>query len=330
VAAETQWVPYSDPPLDDETDTGALRAVRMMPEAPTLQTSTVEAERMARWYPDDAPGRGADQGRRARRTAARAESPLLRAAGLLQGGRADDQPLRGRAAGGRHKVLEHRDVNGGWLRPAVFGAMDGLVTNASLIAGVGGGGGASRAILLTGVAGLIAGAFSMATGEAISISSQNELTEAEVVVEQLQHSRNPRGEERQLAQIFVKRGVDPELASEVARQISADPEEAIKLHVREELGIDPDDLPSPWTAAGASFAAFTVGALIPLLPFLIGFPVFLLALVISGIAAFAGGAAVAKLTGRPVLMGGLRQFAAAAVATGMTFLIGQLVGASIS
>ncbi len=235
-----------------------------------------------------------------------------------------------REPGGRHRALRHRDVSGGWLRPAVFGAMDGLVTNASLIAGVGGGGAANHTIVLTGLAGLIAGAFSMATGEYISVISQNELTAAEVVVEQLQHSRNPEGERRELAEVFVKRGVDPHLAEVVVRQISADPEQAIAVHVREELGIDPDDLPSPRTAAGASFASFTVGALVPLLPYLVGFPSFMLALVLAGLAAFLGGGAVARLTGRPVLVGGVRQFGLGALATGMTFLVGHLVGTHIS
>jgi VIT1/CCC1 family predicted Fe2+/Mn2+ transporter len=236
----------------------------------------------------------------------------------------------GREIRGRHRALRHRDISGGWLRPAVFGAMDGLVTNASLIAGVGGGGAANRTIVLTGLAGLIAGAFSMATGEYISISSQNELTQAEVAVEQLQHSRNPEAEQRELAEVFVKRGVDPHLADVVARQISADPEQAIAVHVREELGIDPDDLPSPWTAAGASFASFTVGALVPLLPYFLGLPSFVLALVLAGLAAFLGGGAVARLTGRPVLVGGVRQFVAGGLATGMTFLVGHLVGAHVS
>lgn len=231
---------------------------------------------------------------------------------------------------GRHRALRHRDVSGGWLRPAVFGAMDGLVTNASLIAGVGGSGAANHTIALTGLAGLVAGAFSMATGEYISVSSQNDLTEAEIAVEELQHSRNPRAEERELAEVFAKRGVTPDLAEAVARQISADPRQALAVHVREELGVDPDDLPSPWTAAGASFASFTVGALIPLLPYLIGFPAFLLALVLAGLAAFAGGAAVARLTGRPVLVGGLRQFALGALATGMTFVVGHLLGTHLS
>ena len=230
-----------------------------------------------------------------------------------------DQPLR-----------EHRDVSGGWLRPAVFGAMDGLVTNSSLIAGIGGGGGGHGAIVLTGIAGLIAGAFSMATGEYISVTSQNELTAAEVELERMQHHRDPAGKQDRLAEIFMDKGVSPNLAEAVARQISADQDRAVATHVREELGIDPDDLPSPRTAAAASFAAFTVGALIPLSPFLAGFPILWLALALAGVAAIAGGAAVAKLTNRSMLAGGLRQFTAAFLATGVSFAVGHLIGGVVS
>jgi vacuolar iron transporter family protein len=230
-----------------------------------------------------------------------------------------DQPLR-----------EHRDVSGGWLRPAVFGAMDGLVTNSSLIAGIGGGGGGHGAIVLTGIAGLIAGAFSMATGEYISVTSQNELTAAEVELERMQHLRDPAGKQGRLAEIFMDKGVSPNLAEAVARQISADQGRAVTTHVREELGIDPDDLPSPRTAAAASFAAFTVGALIPLSPFLAGFPVLAVALALAGIAAVVGGAAVAKLTDRSMLAGGLRQFTAAFLATGVAFAVGHLIGGVVS
>jgi len=231
---------------------------------------------------------------------------------------------------GGEVLREHRDVNGGWLRPAVFGAMDGLVTNASLIAGIGGGGGAGGMIVLTGLAGLIAGAFSMATGEYISVKSQNELNLAEVELERRQHARNPVGKHRRLTEIYMEKGVSPNLAEAVARQISADPERSVATHSREDLGIDPDDLPSPRTAAVASFFSFVVGALIPLSPFLIGYPVLKVALVISGLAAFVGGAAVAKLTGRSMLLGGLRQFTAAFVATGMAFLVGNLIGGQVS
>ena len=233
-------------------------------------------------------------------------------------------PLPGQA------LREHRDVSGGWLRPAVFGAMDGLVTNSSLIAGVGGGGGARGAIVLTGIAGLIAGAFSMATGEYISVTSQNELTAAEVELERMQHRHDRAAKLGRLTEIYMDKGVSPNLAEAVARQISADEDRAVATHVREELGIDPDDLPSPRTAAGASFAAFTVGALLPLSPFLLGVPNLKLALVIAAIAALVGGAAVAKLTDRSMLLGGLRQFTAAFLATGMAFAVGHVIGGHIS
>src|SRR6516165_494735 len=115
---------------------------------------------------------------------------------------------------------QHRDVSGGWLRPAVFGAMDGLVTNLSLIAGVGGGGASGHLIVLTGLAGLAAGAFSMSAGEYVSVSSQNELVQAEVSKERYELEHNPETERRELAATFVQRGVDPDLADQVARQIS--------------------------------------------------------------------------------------------------------------
>ena len=170
----------------------------------------------------------------------------------------------------------------------------------------------------------------MATGEYISVTSQNELTQAEVELERLQHRRDREGKLGRLTEIYMDKGVSPNLAEAVARQTSADEDRAVSTHVREELGIDPDDMPSPRTAAAASFAAFTVGALLPLSPFLLGVPNLKLALVIAGLAAIIGGAAVAKLTDRSMLLGGLRQFTAAFVATGMAFLVGHLIGGHIS
>jgi vacuolar iron transporter family protein len=229
------------------------------------------------------------------------------------------------------EAAKHRDIDGGWLRPAVFGAMDGLVTNVSLIAGIGGSGGADKMIVLTGIAGLIAGAFSMATGEYISVKSQNELTQAEIEIERRQVLRDPAGKRRRLAQLYIERkGVSPNLADAVVQQISSDPDRAVEAHVREELGIDPEDLPSPQVAAVASFASFTVGALIPLAPFLLGLPSLKVALVLAGAAALTGGAAVARLTGRSMLMGGVRQFSAAFLGTGAAFLIGHLIGTHVS
>src|SRR5438270_192822 len=162
---------------------------------------------------------------------------------------------------------QHRDVSGGWLRPTVFGAMDGLVTNVSLIAGVGGGGLDRQRIILTGLAGLVAGAFSMSTGEYTSVVSQNELVSAEVEMERRELTRNPEREKRELAEAFVDKGVDATLARQVAEQVSRDPDEALRMHAQEELGVDPEELPSPWVAALSSFFAFSVGAVVPLVTF---------------------------------------------------------------
>jgi vacuolar iron transporter family protein len=224
---------------------------------------------------------------------------------------------------------QHRDVSGGWLRPAVFGAMDGLVTNVSLIAGVGGGGGSHQFIVLTGLAGLAAGALSMATGEYVSVSSQNELVEAEVRKERHELEVHPDAEREELAAMLQHRGIDADLARQVAKQISTSPEEALGMHVREELGIDPNELPSPVTAAGASLATFAVGALIPLLPYLLGYNSLWIALALSAVAAFVGGGLVARLTDRPFLRGALRQLVLGAAAAGITYLIGYAVGSRV-
>jgi VIT1/CCC1 family predicted Fe2+/Mn2+ transporter len=210
--------------------------------------------------------------------------------------------------------------------------MDGVVTNASLIAGATGAHATNHTILLTGLAGLVAGAFSMATGEYISVTSQNEVTIAEVEAERRELERNPGRELAELAEVFMKKGLEPTLALEVARQLSDDPEQALVVHAREELGIDPDDLPSPWTAATASFGAFTVGALTPLLPYLFGVASsasFKVSLILAGLFAFGGGAVVANAAKRPAGAGGFRQFALGALATGMTFLVGHLVGTQV-
>jgi VIT1/CCC1 family predicted Fe2+/Mn2+ transporter len=221
---------------------------------------------------------------------------------------------------------QHRDVSGGWLRPAVFGAMDGLVTNVSLIAGVGGGGLSRSTIVLTGLAGLAAGAFSMAAGEFVSVSSQNELVNSEVEKERFELESNPVDEQNELAALYRMRGVDADLAAEVARQLSRHPEEALRIHVREELGVDHHDLPSPLTAAAASLATFAVGALIPLLPYLLGYSSLAAALGLAAIAAFVGGGIVARITARPFVRGALRQLALAALAAALTYGIGRLAG----
>jgi VIT1/CCC1 family predicted Fe2+/Mn2+ transporter len=223
---------------------------------------------------------------------------------------------------------DHRDVTGGWLRPTVFGMMDGLVSNTALIAGVSGGGVVGQTLVLTGLAGLAAGAFSMATGEYISVASQTELTRAEIEIEKAELARVPEAEEAELAAIYRSRGVDEETARAVAHQLSRDPEQAWRVHAREELGVDPDDLPSPWVAAGSSFVSFCAGALVPLLPYLFGARSLVLAVVLAGLALFGGGALVSRFTNRSALYSGARQLVLGGLAAGITHLVGQAVGAS--
>jgi VIT1/CCC1 family predicted Fe2+/Mn2+ transporter len=221
---------------------------------------------------------------------------------------------------------EHRDVSGGWLRPAVFGAMDGLVTNVSLIAGVGGGGGSQHAIVLTGLAGLAAGAFSMAAGEYVSVSSQNELIHSEVDKERHELTHNAVAEQAELAGMLRQRGVSPATARQAAAEISAHPEKALAVHALEELGVNPSELPSPAVAAGASLASFAVGAVVPLLPYLLGFDTLGVALGLAALAAVIGGGLVARLTSRPFWRGALRQLILGILAAGVTYLIGRAVG----
>lgn len=227
--------------------------------------------------------------------------------------------------GGHH----HRDVSGGWLRPAVFGAMDGLVTNVSLISGVGGSGARTHFIILTGLAGLAAGACSMAAGEFVSVSSQNELVGSEVHKERLELENNPVAEQRELAATFRARGVEAGLARQVAEQISRNPDHALSVHVREELGVDPQELPSPLVAAGASLVTFSAGALVPLLPYLLGAASLPLALGCAAVAAVVGGGTVARMTNRPFIRGAARQLFLGVLAAAITYGIGRLVGGGV-
>jgi VIT1/CCC1 family predicted Fe2+/Mn2+ transporter len=208
----------------------------------------------------------------------------------------------------------------------VFGAVDGLVTNASLISGLGGGGAAAHTVVLTGVAALVAGAFSMGTGEYISVTNQNELIQSEVSLERRMLSRFPAAEQEELAGYFRKYGADADTAGRMAAAVSSDPGTALRLHAREELGVDPDELPSPVMAGAASLLAFSVGALVPLFPYLVGAPVLGLSLALTAIALVSGGMVVGRLTGRPILPSGVRQFLLGAMAIAVTFLVGYLIG----
>ncbi|WP_432013386.1 VIT1/CCC1 transporter family protein [Streptomyces cucumeris] len=223
----------------------------------------------------------------------------------------------------------HRDVNGGWLRPAVFGAMDGLVSNLALMTGVAGGAVDRQTIVITGLAGLAAGAFSMAAGEYTSVASQRELVQAELEVERRELRKHPVDELEELAALYESRGVEPKLAREVAEQLSKDPEQALEIHAREELGVDPDDLPSPTVAAVSSFGSFALGALLPVLPYLLGAVALWPAVVLALIGLFVCGAVVARVTARSWWYSGLRQLALGGAAAGVTYALGTFFGTAI-
>ncbi|MCX4630412.1 VIT1/CCC1 transporter family protein [Streptomyces sp. NBC_01443] len=223
----------------------------------------------------------------------------------------------------------HRDVNGGWLRPAVFGAMDGLVSNLALMTGVAGGAVAPQTVVITGLAGLAAGAFSMAAGEYTSVASQRELVLAELDIERQQLLGHPIDEMEELAELYVSRGVEPALAREVAMQLSRDPDQALEIHAREELGIDPDDLPSPTVAAVSSFGSFALGALLPVLPYLLGATSLRPAVLLALAGLFACGAVVSRVTARTWWYSGLRQLLLGGAAAGVTYVLGTWIGGAV-
>jgi VIT1/CCC1 family predicted Fe2+/Mn2+ transporter len=224
----------------------------------------------------------------------------------------------------------HADVSGGWLRAAVFGAMDGLVSNTALVAGVAGGGASRHAIVLTGVAGLIAGAVSMSLGEYTSVKTQNEQLDLEVAKERRELKQNAQGELAELVEMITARGVDEGLAREVAEQLHQDPDVALRLHIVAEVGLSPEDKPSPRLAAASSLLTFSVGAVFPLLPYLFGLSLLWVALVSGGVGLFVAGALSSRFTPRPWWYAGLRQLLFGAVAAGATYLIGWAIGVGAS
>ncbi|HZG05130.1 MAG TPA: VIT1/CCC1 transporter family protein [Streptomyces sp.] len=223
----------------------------------------------------------------------------------------------------------HRDVSGGWLRPAVFGAMDGLVSNLALMTGVAGGTVDRQVIVISGLAGLAAGAFSMAAGEYTSVASQRDLVLAELEVERRELRRNPEDERQELVALYEGRGLTPELAAQVAEQLSRNPERALEIHAREELGVDPGELPSPSLAAVSSFLSFAAGALIPVLPYLLGAAALWPAVAVALLGLFLCGALVARITARPWWYSGLRQLTLGGAAAAVTYGLGTLFGVAV-
>ncbi len=224
----------------------------------------------------------------------------------------------------------HRNVQGGAARAAVFGISDGLVSNVALILGVAGASPAPGYVRLAGLAGLIAGAVSMAAGEYVSMTAQRELLERELEMERLELSRRPEAERRELAQIYRSRGVDEATAEQLASALSRDPELALQTHAREELGIDPESLGRPLSAAVSSFVTFSIGASIPLVPYFFGTgtAALVVAVVLGVAAALTVGSLLARFTGRPVALSAARQLVFSAVPAAITFGIGSWVGVS--
>jgi VIT1/CCC1 family predicted Fe2+/Mn2+ transporter len=230
--------------------------------------------------------------------------------------------------GQRHKGVEH----GGNLRAAVFGINDGLVSNASLIMGVAGATAQSSIILITGVAGMLAGALSMAAGEYVSVRSQRELFEYQIGLEREELEHYPEEEAEELALIYNARGLPMEQARDMAGNLIRDPEKALDTLAREELGLNPDDLGSPWGAALSSFTAFSAGSMVPILPFLFapGATPIIAAALLTAASLFIVGAVLSLFTGKGAVFSGLRMVLVGGTAGVVTYSIGRLLGISLT
>ena len=229
-------------------------------------------------------------------------------------------------------VDHHRNVRGGASRAAILGAGDGLLTNVSLILGVAGASTNPSPVRLAGVAGLLAGAFSMATGELVSVRAQEELVQKEIESERQELKGNPHGEKRELMRMLRLEGLPPEQAQIVADILSANDQAALGAHVRLELGVDPEPHALAGQAALASFLAFTLGALLPLFPwfFIGGVAAVIWSVAIGVVSSIALGAAIGRSTGRGALRTAVRQLIATVIAAAITFSVGKLIGVSTS
>jgi len=265
--------------------------------------------------PDAAPGMATDERGHARTLAK-----------LIEGGKPDQ---RQRIA---NRERWHRGDRSGALRAGVFGVSDGLVSNTALVMGFAGSGSARSAILLAGIAGLLAGSFSMAAGEYVSMSGQREMYQREISLEAQELDENPDEERTELVLLYRAKGLDREDAERVADRIMSDREVALDTLAREELGLDPDSLGSPWSAAISSLFTFGLGAFVVVLPYLIGSGTAALVAAIGlfVVALFGVGASIGMLNGRSALRSGLRQVVVGVLAAGITFGIGRLIGTRVS
>lgn len=215
------------------------------------------------------------------------------------------------------------------MRAATFGAMDGLVSNTALIAGVAASADAD-AVVLAGVAGLLAGAFSMALGEYTSVKTANEQVDAEVRVERRAFRKHPQAERAELVEILVDMGMTQDTAAKATEEIHRDETRALNFHLVQELGVDPNEKPSPWVAAGSSFLMFAIGAIIPLIPYLLGFASLWAGLAFGGVGLMLAGGVAARFTRKPLWLGSVRQLAFGGIAIGATYLVGLLIGTTVT
>ena len=222
----------------------------------------------------------------------------------------------------------HRNISGGGARAAVFGISDGLVSNVSLILGMAGAHASAGSVRVAGVAGLIGGAFSMATGEYVSMRAQSELMERELDVERQAILTDPEDERRELAALYRSRGIEPDMADELSVKMMRNPDLALETHAREELGFTPGETGRPFQAAASSFVMFAIGAFIPLAPWLItgGTTATLWSVALGAVASLIVGAALSIFTGRSWMWSASRQLLLAGAAAGVTYTIGHLIG----
>jgi len=300
---------------DERRHEQALRALQDGAEGPTVPAGTARAE-----------GPTAPAG------TAPAEGPTVPAHPARTGRRPSDR-VDGDAL--RQQLSEaepwHRADKSGTLRAAIFGVSDGLVSNAALIMGFAGSGVDNATVAFAGLAGLLAGAFSMAAGEYVSVASQRDVFQREIALEAAELANSPEEEQHELELLYRAKGMDPELARAAAEQIIGDPGSALDTLAREELGLDPDDLGSPVRVAASSFASFAVGAVVPLLAFalLSGTAAALVAVVLTALALLLVGGLVGRLSGAGVVRPALRQLLVGGAAAAVTYAVGRLIGGSV-
>jgi VIT1/CCC1 family predicted Fe2+/Mn2+ transporter len=222
----------------------------------------------------------------------------------------------------------HSDVSGGWLRAASFGAMDGLVSNTALIAGVAAGAN-THAVVLSGIAGLLAGSFSMALGEYTSVTTANEQIDSELRLERRAFHAHPQAEMAELVQMLVQMGMSERTARVASEEIHKDENQAVNFHMVAELGVDPREKPSARLAALSSFFMFAIGAIIPLIPYLLGFDSLAGGLVCGAVGLLVAGGVAARYTGKPVWWASARQLAFGAIAIAATYGVGLLIGSTM-